>query len=1304
MSLKKIAAGSGYDYLVRQVAAQDVTIGTGLAAYYAQKGETPGVWMGSGLVGLDGIESGDPVTEAHMKALFGHGLHPLADEIRQAALEAGASELDAEKACRLGRPFAERAPASSPFHEELRRRYADANRKAGRTSSAPLDADVRAGIRSQVAFAFFVKEYGRPPSSPRELHGAVARWSRPAAATVAGFDLTLSPVKSVSTWWALAGLHDSQTIEQLHQEAVRRAAEYLETRLFTRVGPHGIRNVETRGMVAVAFTHRDSRAGDPDLHTHLVIANKVQTLDDRWYAVNARLLYEAKVAASETYNTVLERGLAETFGVGFVERSTVSGKRPVREVAGIAPELNARWSTRRGQIEHRRDELASAFLADHGRPPTEAEMIGLAQQANLETRDAKHAPRSLAEQRAAWRAEAEQVLGAGGVARMLAAIPGRSSELLPPTRDWMLDMSAQVIDVLEHERTTWQVTHLRAEALRQSRTAGVAGAYLDRVVGALVDLALIRSVPLAAADPIQDPDSLTRRDGESVYTVPGETRYTSQRILVAEQRILAHAAHVGGRAVTPDVVDIALLEAVANGTELTPGQADLVRSMAMSGRRVQLAIAPAGTGKTTAMRTLAAAWTESGGTVVGLAPSAAAARALADQLDAPCDTLAKLIWHVDHPDQPRPGWLAAIGPDALVVIDEAGMADTLSLDQAIAHVVLRGGSVRLVGDDRQLSAIGAGGVLRDIEAAHGACRLTEVLRFSDPAEAAATLALRDGKAEALGFYLDHGRIHVGDAASSSTQLLEAWAADRSAGLDALMLAPTRDLVRQLNLLAQQRHSGALQGPRVDLADGTLCTVGDVVITRRNNRRLVLGRADWVKNGDRWQVTQVSTDGGLRAQSLRTNREVRLPASYVRDWVDLGYATTIHGAQGITADTMHGLATGQESRQELYTMLTRGKHSNHLYLQVVGDGDPHTLPTTDAVHLLTAVERLERILGRDDLARSATTLLRDQHDPALLLAPTVARYADAIGVAAEHVLGPDLVRTLDQKADHIVLWLSESPAWPTLRADLLGRAADGHDPVDLLRRTVDMGDLDAAHDPAAVLDHRLDLLLPDREPGPLPWLRGIPDRVASDPVWGPYLQARAARIDGLAAAVRLRATAYDSRRWLGSMPPSPHAPEVAAVWGDIAVWRAATGVPPEDERPTGGPAQGDAACRWQRELDDRLVQATGHQARDWVRDLASLNPALAHDWSHLAVARWLGELQRQGLDVAGLVKDALTESRLPDDYAASALMWRIVVRLQGSANPSRPTPEHVRAHERARGRNASELHRTGPGTPAPGIGI
>ena len=164
ISLKKVSAGSGYDYLTRQVVAQDSTVKTGLAAYYEEKGESPGVWMGSGLDGLDGINAGDPVTEAQMKALFGDGLHPLADQIRQDALAAGLSERDAEKACRLGRPFAVRAGGSREFQQELKRRYAAVNVAAGRRPTAKLDAAILAQIRTEVAGEFFAKEFGRSPT------------------------------------------------------------------------------------------------------------------------------------------------------------------------------------------------------------------------------------------------------------------------------------------------------------------------------------------------------------------------------------------------------------------------------------------------------------------------------------------------------------------------------------------------------------------------------------------------------------------------------------------------------------------------------------------------------------------------------------------------------------------------------------------------------------------------------------------------------------------------------------------------------------------------------------------------------------------------------------------------------------------------------------------------------------------------------------------------------------------------------------------------------------------------------------
>jgi ATP-dependent exoDNAse (exonuclease V) alpha subunit len=183
----------------------------------------------------------------------------------------------------------------------------------------------------------------------------------------------------------------------------------------------------------------------------------------------------------------------------------------------------------------------------------------------------------------------------------------------------------------------------------------------------------------------------------------------------------------------------------------------------------------------------------------------------------------------------------------MVIIDEAGMADTLSVDTAVQFVIDRGGSVRLVGDDQQLAAIGTGGVLRDIEASHGAVRLNELHRFTDPAEAAATLALRDGQPEALGFYLDQQRVHVGDRTTTLDAVFNAWQADRSRGLDAVMLAPTRELVRSLNQRAQDhRLAGTVSGRKVELADGTQASVGDLVITRRNDRRLRLSPTDWVK--------------------------------------------------------------------------------------------------------------------------------------------------------------------------------------------------------------------------------------------------------------------------------------------------------------------------------------------------------------------------------------------------------------------------------------------------------------------------
>ena len=326
-------------------------------------------------------------------------------------------------------------------------------------------------------------------------------------------------------------------------------------------------------------------------------------------------------------------------------------------------------------------------------------------------------------------------------------------------------------------------------------------------------------------------------------------------------------------------------------------------------------------------------------------------------------------------------------PAPLLIIDEAGMADTLSLDAAVHFAIDRGASVRLVGDDQQLAAIGFGGVLRDIKQTRGALYLGELHRFTDPAEAAASLSLREGKPEALDFYLDHGRVHVGDIATTTEEAFNAWVSDRAAGLDAIMIAPTRQLVAQLNRRAREHrldHSTATS--EVRLADGNWASVGDMIITRRNDRRLHLSGTDWVKNGDRWMITHIAKHGDLIIRHTRSHLTVRLPIDYVRASTGLGYATTIHAAQGVSADTMHGLLTGQESPQQLYTMLTRGRAANHVYLQVFGDGDPHTLIRPDTMSPRTPTETLQQILARDEAPLSAGTVLRELNDPGTIWRP------------------------------------------------------------------------------------------------------------------------------------------------------------------------------------------------------------------------------------------------------------------------------------------------------------------------------
>lgn len=981
MTLHKLSAGSGYEYLTRQVAAYDSTENgvAPLADYYSAKGESPGRWIGSGLAGIDGLDAGCVVTAEQMNHLFGLGFDPLSGVPLGSAFKVYDNEIVDE------------------FNAEVTRRLEIGDRGT-------------AAVRTDVAHAIFVREYGREPAHEQELAKALARYSRPRQNAVSGFDLTFSPVKSVSALWAVAPREVASAIEVAHDLAVTDALRFIESDvLFTREGKDGARQVETRGLVAAAFIHRDSRAGDPDLHTHVAVANKVQTLSGKWLSIYGRVLHQNVVAASETYNTALERRLNEALGVQFVARPNSNReKRVVREIEGVDPDLCDVWSQRRSDIVDAQRALSRDFQQARGRLPTPVESVRLAQQANLMTRDAKHEPRSLAVQRDAWRSEAAFVFGSEvAVDEMVqTALHPRPHPTKEVTSGWILDVAAQVISEVESRRATWQSQHLHAEAQRQIRGVAIPADRIAMTVGLIVGEAIDRlSINLTPdPDPIPEPEALRRSDGTSAYRHTDRDHYSSQRILDAEQRIVAAAGQTDGFAWTADDVGLAVLAARIDGIELNEGQEALVREMATSGRRVQLALAPAGSGKTTAMRVLSGVWTEGSLDVLGLAPSAAAAGALHEATGMRCETLAKLTHDLEH--DPYSPLVLSIVKGSLLVIDEAGMADTLTLDRVIDFATTHGASVRLVGDDQQLAAIGAGGVLRDVATAHGAVRLDQIVRFTSPAESAASLALRDGDRGALGFYVDHNRIHAGDSATSVDNVFSAWQHEQAAGRDCLMLAQTRDLVRELNERARAaRLAGEPPADQVRLRDESSASVGDVVITRRNDRSLRLSATDWVKNGDRWTVTGLR-DGRLTVRHKTSGFATVLPAAYVAAHVELGYASTVHTAQGITADVMHGIVTGEENRQLLYTMLTRGRAENHVHVALPDASDDHQLTLPGLAENETATEILERVLAADGAAVSASSTARIAATPESLLHAAVVRYSDTVAYVSKQIPGAE----------------------------------------------------------------------------------------------------------------------------------------------------------------------------------------------------------------------------------------------------------------------------------------------------------
>lgn len=315
------------------------------------------------------------------------------------------------------------------------------------------------------------------------------------------------------------------------------------------------------------------------------------------------------------------------------------------------------------------------------------------------------------------------------------------------------------------------------------------------------------------------------------------------------------------------------------------------------------------------MKVLSDAWRSAGGTVIGLSHQAVAAENLREAIsdDAACDTITSLTYQLKQPNPLLPKWAQQINNRSLIIVDEAGMASTKDLALLTRFANERGAVIRLVGDDQQLAAIEAGGILRDIAHETGAVRLTEVMRFNNPTEGEASIGLREGNKNALGFYTLNERIHPVAVSNATEDVFNAWLEDTKRGMKSLMLAAGLDDVDELNVAAQNylaRQNKVDLTRTVALHDGTKAGVGDKIITRQNDRKLAITSSSFVKNRHHWSVIDIQNDGSLIVQHDDTSRYVRLPAEYVAAHVELGYASTITGAQGLTVDSCHTLFRGK----------------------------------------------------------------------------------------------------------------------------------------------------------------------------------------------------------------------------------------------------------------------------------------------------------------------------------------------------------------------------------------------------------
>jgi conjugative relaxase-like TrwC/TraI family protein len=851
-----------------------------------------------------------------------------------------------------------------------------------------------------------------------------------------GFDLTFSAPKGVSLLWAFGPgeVHDS--ISVAHDRAVGAVLDHLSAEAcFVRRGRDGKQLIEAEGFVGAAFRHRTSRAGDPQLHTHVVVPNLVRGVDGKWSAPDGRQLYAWAKTAGTMYQSALRSELSP-LGLAWQVRRNGLG-----ELRDIPKTVLRAFSKRRGDIEAEMDKRGfdsyrtsrTVTLATRDRKPAMVGHPDTLREGWLERLDEIELPDGEGGTRRAniddltttLGNEVAALPGPEGAETILRVLAGEAGVSLD---DWEID-EHQLADIDAPANRTLPVTLLGSTFTRREAIGAVARAFdvtPDQVLTLTSQLLGRESVLRVLADPGAGSDHVRTRSGHLVPATSGDRRYTTTELLAAEQRVIRSAtARIGEGTsrVAPGTVEHVL----GLHPHLDPEQADGVRALLTSGNGYDLVIGQAGTGKTTLLGAARIGWEEAGFRVIGTAVAARTAADLEAGTGIPSTSLTQLL-----ADLREAGGLTN---RHVIVLDEASMVGSRSLDQLRSRVDVAGAKLVLVGDNRQLSSIDAGGALRTLSNELGAHVVTLTTNRRQAGsdqqwERDALVALRQGDVTpAVHAYVEHGRVTItGTIEAARQRIVEDWWAVHHDHTTAILAVRRSDVAALNDLVRARRQVGGELGQEIRIGAKAF-SVGDRVIFEKNQRVRSADLADAgrrpelvrLRNGTFATVvaltdtanavtrkgdvgrTQGDVAGGReeRARSEATGslvvelddgRRAVLPRSYAEASTSLGYALTVFRSQGITVDHTFGLGGDSLYQEAGYTQLSRGRLSNNLY---VASPENPRWEIGHAAHDLAQRDALESLVGALSQKREQT-MARD-HLPTL----TVPSSEDVVATYRRH---------------------------------------------------------------------------------------------------------------------------------------------------------------------------------------------------------------------------------------------------------------------------------------------------------------